>query len=165
MPPFLCFMLLLILALPVHAAILVDGEAVLFNNTAWHLLMPSAKVTFYGPYYQAGMLTASGELYNPDGDGCAVGPTLLNRLRTEYAGASGVYGILPCLRSAEGWECEPLLWGWELRLTDAEGRVVTCRVNDSGLDGLDVDLGDGAWERAWGDRAQGVRMVKVEVLH
>ncbi len=111
------------------------------------------------------MLTASGEPYAPGGDGCAVGPTLLNRLRTEYVEASGVYGILPCLRSAEGRECEPLLWNWTLRLTDVEGRMVTCQVNDSGLDGLDVDLSDGAWERAWGDKGQGVRLVSLEVLH
>ncbi len=103
------------------------------------------------------MLTASGEPYNPDGDGCAVGPTLLNRLRTEYAEASGTFTILPT------WEGKPLTWNWTLRLTDAEGRAVTCRVNDSGLDGLDIDLPDGTWERAWGDRAKGVKVIKLEV--
>ncbi len=42
--------------------------------------------------------------------------------------------------------------------------MVTCRVNDSGLDGLEVDLPDGAWERAYGDKGQGVQIVRVEVL-
>ncbi len=133
-------------------------EPALLNNNTWALLMSSARITHYGPYYQAGMLTASGAVYDPNGDGCAVGPTLLNRLRTEYAGASGTFTILPT------WEGKPQEWGWELRLTDAGGRMVTCRVNDSGLDGLDVDLGDRVWERAYGDKGQGVKVVRVEVL-
>ncbi len=126
------------------------------DNGKWQLLMPSAKATYYGDYYQAGMLTASGEPYDPDGDGCAVGPTLLKRLRTEYAGANGVYGILPCLG------CGPLTWNWTLRLTDAEGRAVTCRVNDSGLDGLDVDLPTGTFARYW-PIEQGVALVSIQV--
>ncbi len=104
------------------------------------------------------MLTASGESYDPSGDGCAVGPTLLKRLRTEYAEASGTFTILPT------WEGKPQAWGWWLKLVDAEGRMVTCRVVDSGLDGLDIDLGDGTWERAWGDRGQGVKVVELGVL-
>ncbi len=121
--------------------------------------MPSARATYYGPYYQAGMPTASGEPYDPNGDGCAVGPTLLKRLRTEYAEASGTFTILPT------WEGKPQEWGWWLKLMDAEGRMATCQVNDSGLDGLDIDLPDGAWERAYGDKAKGVRNVQIEVLH
>ncbi len=144
--------------LPVHAAF--PPESVLLDNMpSWVLLVSSARATMYGPYYQAGMSTASGEAYDPGGDGCAVGPMILKRLRTEYAGANGVYGILPCLG------CGPLTWNWTLRLTDAEGRAVTCRVNDSGLDGLDIDLPDGAWERVYGDKAKGVRNVQIEVLH
>ncbi len=128
------------------------------NMPSWVLLVPSARATYYGDYYQAGMFTASGEAYNPNGDGCAVGPTLLNRLRTEYAEASGTFTILPT------WAGKPQEWGWILRLTSIEGESVTCRVNDSGLDGLDVDLPDGAWERAYGDKGQGVKITRVEVL-
>ncbi len=104
------------------------------------------------------MLTASGEPYDPSGNGCAVGPILLNRLRMEYAEASGTFTILPT------WEGKPQEWGWVLRMVDGEGKAVTCRVVDSGLDGLDVDLGDGTWERVWGDRGQGVQITRIEVL-
>ncbi len=102
------------------------------------------------------MLTASGEPYAPNGDGCAIGPTILKRLRSEYAEASGVYGILPCLG------CELLTWNWTLRLMDAEGRAVTCRVIDSGLDGLDVDLPTDTFARYW-PIEQGVALVSIQV--
>ncbi len=128
------------------------------NMPSWVLLMPAARATYYGDYYQAGMPTASGEPYAPGGDGCAVGPTLLKRLRSEYAGAAGTFTILPT------WEGKPQEWGWRLRLTDAGGCMVTCRVNDSGLDGLEVDLPDGAWERVYGDTGQGVKITRIEVL-
>ncbi len=151
-------MVLIALSLPTlsaWAAVPEDADGLPASPpTPW---IEQARLTYYGEGYLAGWLTASGKLYNPAGNGCAVGPTLLNRLRTEYANAAGTFEIKAC------WDCQMLLWGWTLRLTADDGQVVLCRVTDTGLDGLDVDLPDQTFASHW-PLEKGVVLVSIQVI-
>ncbi len=151
-------MVLIALSLPTlsaWAAVPEDADGLpVPTPTPW---IEQARLTYYGAGYLAGWLTASGEPYDPAGNGCAVGPVLLNRLRTKYADAAGTYTIKPC------WDCVGLRWGWTLRLVADDGRVVVCRVDDTGLDGLDVDLPTDTFASHW-PLEKGVVLVSVQVI-
>ncbi len=83
----------------------------------------SVRVTYYGGQSVTGMPTASGEVYS-HGPIAALGPALLREAR-EIAGQQ---------------------WGMRVRVTDpSSGRSATFRVQDTGLDGLAVDLPDLQW--------------------
>ena len=88
------------------------------------------RVTFYGPDYGLGDLMMSGELYDPDGWFCALGPYLLAQARQI---------------SGERWpEVHLFLY------RDGALRHYLLPVWDSGLAALEVDLGDGTWTRLTG---------------
>lgn len=106
------------------------------------ILGQTVRVTRYGPLYEAGMPTASGESYDP-ASSVALGPELL-----------------ALAREATGQR-----WGMWVRISDlVTGKVAIYRVVDSGLDGLEVDLGDELWLSFGYPASAGIFLAKVEVL-
>ncbi len=109
----------------------------------WSVLEDFARITYYGPRYIPGAVTASGELYY-HGAMCALGPALLYRARA----LSG------------------LVWGMRVRITDpATGRQGVYRVMDTGLPKLGLDLPDPQWLEFGYPAERGVFMARIEVLH
>jgi hypothetical protein len=124
----------------------------------WMPLLDTARVTYYGPYFRGGELTASGETYYKDKKLCAVGKEILQSLRDIDTTAPGTFSIKACFK------CEGDAWGWYLRLT-TETKAVICQVLDTGADGLEIDLPDLVWaELMDGNYDKGVLPMKVEVF-
>jgi hypothetical protein len=122
--------------------------------------LDEARVTYYGPRYVGGEVTASGIRYMPDADIVSLGPGLLARVRVHYAaepGTAGGYPLLPCL------DCEPRWWGYLVRVCDG-GRCELLRVADTGGDALEADLPDETWLRFGYPAERGVFTGTVEVL-
>jgi hypothetical protein len=137
--------------------------------------LDEARITYYGPRYTGGELTASGVRYMPDDDIAALGPDLLARVRAHYAAQSlkagrwvatprysyvsvaGGYPLWPCL------DCEPRWWGYLVRVC-AGDRCETLRVADTGSPALEVDLPDETWLRFGYPAERGVFTGTVEVL-
>ncbi len=155
----------LVLPSVVYAAVPVDGESVLFSNVAqWSLLMPSARATRYGDYYQDGMITASGEPYLRGSDLCALGPALLDKARQwPIEQLPGAFSVALSWRGLQGDISEQRMWGMTIRLTSLlTGQACYCRVLDTGAIGLEIDLPEGVWP--WGDPRDGVEIVQVDLL-
>jgi hypothetical protein len=151
---------------------------------AWVTLAPVERVTFYGPHYAAGDLTASGIRYAPDDDVVALGPDLLAMVRAHYARRAGelgqplawgrtrqghlVYqGIAGAFPVAVTWR-SVAWWGHLVRVCAAmAGGGELCRevrVADTGRPALQVDLPDETWQ-AWGWPAgKGFFAGRLEVL-
>jgi hypothetical protein len=124
----------------------------------WMPLLDTARVTYYGPYFRGGELTASGETYYKDKMLCAVGKEILQDLRVLDSYAPGTFKIRPCFK------CEGDAWGWYLRLT-LEDKSIICQVLDTGAEGLEIDLPDLVWASLMdGSYDKGVLSMKVEVF-
>lgn len=146
----------------------------------WIVLDASARVTFYGPRYTGGEVTASGIRYAPDADIVALGPGLLAQVRAHYAveaealgqplwwcwapgpklrfgGIAGGYPRHACFACQPGW------WGYLVRVCSAEHCEVL-RLTDTGSPALEVDLPDRTWERFGHPSSQGVFTGTLEVL-
>jgi hypothetical protein len=142
--------------------------------------LSEARVTYYGPRYTGGEVTASGIRYVPDDDIVALGPELLAEVRAHYAAEAsalgrplwwywspgpklrfgGIVGGYPrhaCFR------CKPAWWGYAVRVCDGE-RCETLRVADTGSDELQVDLPDETWLRFGYPAERGVFTGTIEVL-
>ncbi len=154
------------------------------QGSKWVSLAPVERVTFYGPRYVAGDLTASGIRYTPDDDVVALGPRLLAGVRDYYARRAGelgqpltwdrtrqgrlVYrGIAGAFPVATGWR-SVTWWGHLVRIcaqTPSGGELCwMLRVADTGKPALEVDLPDATWAR-WGwDPEAGVFPGRLEVL-
>ena len=154
------------------------------RSPEWVKLVAVERITFYGPHYVAGALTASGIRYAPDDDVIALGPDLLASVRTHYGHLASelgqplfwgrtrqgrlVYqGIAGAFPVATGWR-SAVWWGYQVRLCAATaGGGELCqelRVADTGQAGLQVDLPDATWQR-WGWPAErGVFSGRLEVL-
>jgi hypothetical protein len=147
----------------------------------WVTLDESVRVTFYGPRYKAGDITASGIRYAPCNDIVALGPSLLEAVREHYARESirvaydadawvitrrhsfvsvaGGFPVWPC------WKCQPNWWGYLVRICDpVTNRCQVARVADTGLPGLDVDLPDETWLKFGHPSIQGVFTGTLQVL-
>lgn len=141
------------------------------------------RITFYGPHYVAGDITASGIRYAPDNDTVALGPDLLARVRGHYAKLAGelgqplfwtrerghiVYqGIAGAFPVATGWH-SATWWGHLVRIcaqtSSGDELCWVVRVADTGRPALQVDLPDETWRR-WGWLAgRGVFAGRLEVL-
>jgi hypothetical protein len=148
----------------------------------WVTLESGLRVTFYGPRYAGGEITASGIRYAPDADIVALGPDLLARVRAHYTAEAesldqplwwrwepgpellfgGIAGGFP--RHA-CFSCQPGWWGYLVRVCDlASGRCALLRLADTGSPALEVDLPDRTWERFGHPASQGVFTGTLEVL-
>jgi hypothetical protein len=156
----------------------------------WVVLDDSTRVTFYGPRYAGGEITASGIRYAPDADIVALGPGLLAQVRAHYAAQAEALGRPlwwawsrsqvrdgspgPQLRFggiAGGFPrhacfvCEPDWWGYLVRVCDlGGGSCALLRLADTGSPALEVDLPDRTWERFGYPTTQGVFTGTLEVL-
>jgi hypothetical protein len=148
----------------------------------WVPLASGLRVTYYGPRYAGGEITASGIRYMPDADIVALGPGLLARVRAHYAAEAAALGRPlwwywapgPQLRFggiAGGFPrhacfvCEATWWGYLVRICDlASGHCELLRVADTGSPALEVDLPDETWQRFGYPASQGVFTGTLEVL-
>jgi len=150
----------------------------------WVTLAAVERVTFYGPRYVAGMVTASGIRYAPENDIVALGPDLLGAVRAHYSRLAdelgqpllwrherngrviyqGVAGSFPVLVD---WH-RAVWWGYLVRLcaetADGGELCQELRVADTGKPALQADLPDATWKR-WGwPSGRGVFAGRLEVL-
>jgi hypothetical protein len=149
-----------------------DGE--------WVPLASGLRVTFYGPRYAGGEITASGIRYAPDADIVALGPGLLAQVRAHYAVEAEALGCPLWWRWAPGpqlrfggiaggfprhacFSCQPGWWGYLVRVCSA-GHCELLRVADTGSPALEIDLPDRTWERFGYPAGQGVFTGTLEVL-
>lgn len=150
----------------------------------WIALAGVERVTFYGPHYVAGDITASGIRYAPDNDTIALGPELLDAVRGHYARLAGELGQpLAWGRTPDGhiisqgiagafavpisWR-QVAWWGHRVRVcAQKSGGGELCRelrVADTGRPELQVDLPDATWRR-WGwPEGKGFFAGRLEVL-
>ena len=148
----------------------------LAQDPEW-LVLDEVAVTFYGPEYAAGDVTASGIRYTPDNDTVALGPYHLALVRDyydepfrwwrnrdgelRYRAPAACYPVL-VTRTEVRW------WGCMVRVcAGAAAGERLCRwlrVADTGAAALEVDLPDRTWER-WGWPAErGVFTGTLEVI-
>jgi hypothetical protein len=152
------------------------------HSEQWITLSEPVRVTFYGPEYKAGAITASGIRYAPCNDIVALGPSLLEAVREHYARESikvgyydadawvitrrhsfvsvaGGFPVWPCT------ECTPDWWGYLVRICDPiTNYCQIARVADTGRPGLDIDLPDETWLKFGYPLAQGVFTGTLQVL-
>jgi hypothetical protein len=145
----------------------------------WIILDASTRVTFYGPRYAGGEITASGIRYAPGADIVALGPGLLAQVRAHYVAEAEALGRPlwwawspgPELRFggiAGGFprhacfSCQPTWWGYLVRVCAAEHCEVL-RLADTGSLVLEVDLPDRTWERFGYPPSRGVFTGTLEV--
>jgi hypothetical protein len=146
----------------------------------WVNLESGLRVTFYGPHYTGGEVTASGIRYTPNGDIVALGPDLLAQVRAHYAAEAEALGCPLWWRWAPGpklrfggiaggypWHrcfiCKPTWWGYFVRVC-AAGHCELLRLADTGSPALEVDLPDRTWERFGYPSSRGVFTGTLEVL-
>jgi hypothetical protein len=148
----------------------------------WVPLASGLRVTYYGPRYTGGEVTASGIRYAPDADIVATSPDLLSRVRAHYANQAESLGQSLWWTWAPGpqlrfggiaggfprhacFACEPDWWGYLVRVCDLETeRCALLRLADTGSPALEVDLPDETWERFGYPASQGVFTGTLEVL-
>jgi hypothetical protein len=153
----------------------------------WVTLESGLRVTFYGPRYAGGEITASGIRYMPDADIVALGPALLAQVRAHYVAEAealgqplwwrwapgpqlrfgGIAGGFPRHRcfAPTGLRCEPDWWGYLVRVCDLDGgSCALLRLADTGSPALEVDLPDRTWERFGYPSSRGVFTGTLEVL-
>lgn len=154
-------------------------------SPAWISLADPVRITYYGPEYRGGELSASGIRYAPDASIVALGPVLLAKVRRHYAaearaqgqplwwrwmpgprlkfqGIAGGYPRHACF-DPTGLRCEPAWWGYLVRVCDVK-HCELLRVADTGTDALQADLPDRTWERFGHLASQGAFTGTLEVL-
>lgn len=143
------------------------------------LVLDEVHVTFYGPEYEAGDVTASGVRYTPDNDTVALGPYHLALVRDyydaqqpfrwwrnrdgelRYRAPAACYPVLVTRTEARWWGCMVRVCA---EPADGDRLCRWVRVADTGAAGLGADLPDETWER-WGWPAErGVFIGTLEVL-
>lgn len=147
------------------------------SDNEW-LPLDEVRVTFYGPEYVAGDVTASGVRYAPDNKIVALGPYHLQVVR-DYYEADGLlweWLTLPgrgrpylSFQSRVGsfprhpcFICEPDQWGFWVRVCSA-GHCELLRVADTGSARLEADLPDETWLEFGYPASQGVFTGTLEV--
>lgn len=131
-------------------ALLYAWQGPATTSPAWVPLADPVRVTYYGPEYRGGELTASGIRYAPDADIVALGPDLLAEVRRHYAAEARIQGNPLWWGWAPGpklkfqgiaggyprhacFQCEPAWWGYYVRLCRAEpvkpGEAIPARLH------------------------------------
>lgn len=135
----------------------------------WQMIDIS-RITFYGPDYVAGDITASGGRYAPDNGTVALGPGLLQKVRDHYNPSMWI-GANSLLRYSQIGGCYPVFisaseirwWGCLVRVC-ANDVCKVLRVTDTGKAELEVDLPDETWLEFGYPASRGVFTGTLEVL-
>lgn len=174
-----CLLGVALCTLGLALALFGPGTSAMADTGRW-IVLSTAQVTYYGPRYAGGEVTASGIRYAPDADIVALGPGLLAAVRAHYAAEAEALGEPlqwrwlpgPKLRHngvAGGFPrhacfaCEPDWWGYLVRVC-AGGHCELLRLADTGGPALEMDLPDETWQRFGHPTSQGVFTGTLEVL-